>query len=92
MVFLKRGHNAAQHGAGNLFGGFFHLDDLEPSGQGRVFLEILFVLRPGGGGDGAQFSAGQRGFEQIGRIVLPGLPSGADHGVGFVDEEDDLFG
>lgn len=53
------------------------------------FFEVLLVFAPGGGGDGAQFAARQRRLEQVGRIVLAGLPARADHGVGFVDEQDD---
>ena len=91
-MLLKRRLDAAQHSACNLFCRLFYLDDLEPSGQRRVFLEILLVLRPGGCGDGAQFAASKRRLKQVGRIVLPGLTARADHGVRFVDEENNLLG
>jgi hypothetical protein len=92
VMLLKRGHRAAQHEHALLFAGLLDLDDLETPSQGRIFFEVLLVLGPGGGGDGAQFAAGQRRFEQIGRIVLSGLAAGADHGVRFVDEENDRRG
>ena len=75
-----------------LFGGLLDLDDLEAAGQSRVLLEVLLVFGPGGGGDGAQFAARQRRLEQVGGVALSGLAAGADHGVGFVDEEDDRRG
>ena len=92
MVFLERRCNAAQHGAGNLFRRLFNLDNLKPSGQRRILLEILLVLRPGGCGDGSQFSAGKRRLQQIGRVVLSRLSARANHGVRFIDEKNDLFG
>ena len=57
-----------------------------------VLLEVLLVLGPGGRRDGAQLAAGQRRLEQVGRVALPGLPAGADHGVRLVDEQDDRRG
>ena len=38
--------------------------------EGGVVLEVLLVLRPGGGGDGAQLAAGQGRLEQVGRVAL----------------------
>ena len=72
--------------------GLLDLDDLEPPGEGGVLLEVLLVLGPGGGGDGAQLAAGQGRLEQVGGVALAGLAAGADHGVGLVDEEDDRAG
>ena len=69
--------------------GLLDLDDLEPPGQGRVLLEVLLVLGPGGGGDGAQLAAGQGRLEQVGGVALAGLAAGADHRVRLVDEQDD---
>ena len=71
------------------FVGLLDLDHLEAARQGGVLLEVLLVLRPGRGGDGAQLAAGQGRLEQVGGVALPGLPAGADHGVGLVDEQDD---
>src|SRR5205823_4460496 len=53
------------------------------------FLEIFLVLRPCGRGDGAQLAARQRRFEQIRGVTLTRLPTGTDHGMGFVNKEDD---
>ena len=54
-------------------GGLLHLHHLEAAGQGRVLLEVFLVLRPRRRGDRAQLAARQRGFEQVGRVALPGL-------------------
>ena len=92
MVFLKRSFDTAQHGAGNFFCGLFDLDNLKPASQRWILLEVLFVFGPRGGGDGAEFATGESGLEQVGRIVLTCSSASADHGVRFVDEEDDFFG
>ena len=89
VVLLQRGDQAAHHVDGGWLGGLLDFDDLEAPGQGGVFLEVLLVFGPGGGGDGAQFAAGQGRLEQVGGVALAGLAAGADHGVGFVDEQDD---
>ncbi|MCY1561872.1 hypothetical protein D9M68_991880 [compost metagenome] len=66
---------------------------MEAPGQGRIFLEVLLVFQPGGGGDGAQFATGQCRLEQVGGVALALGGARANHGVGFVDEQDDrLFG
>ncbi|MDT4808633.1 hypothetical protein FQZ97_414990 [compost metagenome] len=88
-VRLHQRHHAAQHGGGQRLAGLLDLHDLEAPRQRRVLLEVLLVLAPGGGGDGAQLAARQRRLEQVGRIALPGLAARADHGVGLVDEEHD---
>ena len=72
--------------------GLFDLYDLEAARKGCVLLEVLLVLGPRGGGDGAQLAARESRLEQIGGIALARLAAGADHGVGFVDEEDDRRG
>ena len=56
-----------------VLGRLLDLHDLEAAGQRGVLLEVLLVLGPGRGGDGAQLAAGQRGLEQVGRVALPGL-------------------
>ena len=91
VVLLKRGLDAAQHGACDFFGRFIHLDDLEPASQRGIFLKILLVLRPGGGGDGAEFATGQGRLQEVGSIVLASSPACADHGVRFINEENDFF-
>ena len=69
--------------------GLVDLDDLEAALEGGVGLEVLLVLRPGGGRDGAQLAAGQGRLEQVGGVALPCLAAGADQRVGLVDEQDD---
>ena len=91
-MFFERGDDAAKHDAGYVFGGLFDFDDLEAAGESGIFLEVFFVFGPGGGGDGAEFAACERWFEEIGGVVLAFGAACADHGVGFVDEEDDFFG
>jgi hypothetical protein len=92
VVLLKRRLDAAQHGAGNLFVGSSTLTTWNLLASAGILLEVLLVLRPGGCGDGAQFAAGKRGLQQIGGIVLSRLSARADHGVRFIDEENDFFG
>src|SRR6266852_6120272 len=92
VVFFQRTHNATEHDHALQFRGFFDLDYLKAASQSRVLLKIFLVLRPGGGGDGTQFAAGQCRLEQVGRVALPRRTTGADHGVSFVDEKDDGSG
>ena len=92
VVLFERFDDAAKHGAADLFAGLFDLDDLEAAGEGGVLFEVFFVLGPGGGGDGAEFAASEGWLEEVGGVVLAGRPACTDHGVGFVDEEDDLLG
>ena len=60
---------------------------LEPTGQRRVFLDVFFVFRPGGGADGAQLTARQRGLQQVGCIRATGLVASTDDGMRFVDKQ-----
>ncbi len=53
------------------------------------FSKYFFIFGPCGGGDGAQFAARQGGLQQIGRVVLSGRAASANHGVRFVDKQDD---
>ena len=80
---------AADHRDGDRLAGFLDLHHLEAAGQRGVFFEVLFVFGPGGGGDGAEFAAREGGLQQVGRVVLTGRAAGANHGVRFVDEQDD---
>src|SRR5215469_6281984 len=88
MLFERRLY-AAQHAVALLLGWLLHLDDLETSRQGSIFFEVLFVFRPGGGGNGTKFAAGQRRLQQIRRVVLSGLAARANHRVGLINKEDD---
>ena len=88
-VLLHQRHHAAQHGCRQRLARLLDLDDLETAGQRGILLEILLVFGPRCRRHGAQLAASQRRLEQVGRIVLAGLPAGPDHGVRFVDEQDD---
>ena len=92
MVFFERRNHAAQHHhAAQLFR-FIHLYHLKAPRQSGVLLEIFLVLRPGGGRDGAQLAASQGGFQKIGRVALPFRATRSDHGVRFVDEQNNRRG
>lgn len=91
VLFHGRGH-AAHHQQRLVFRRFGYLHHLEAPGQGRVFLDVLLVLGPGGGGHGAQGATGQGRLEQVGRVAGAGGATGAHQGVGFVDEQDDRLG
>jgi len=86
VVLFERRNNAAQHHHALQLLRLFHLDHLEAASQGGVFFEILLVLGPGGGCEGAEFAAGERGLEDVGGVALALLAARADHGVGLVDE------
>ena len=89
VMIFERGYDAAQHDDALVLRGLVHFDKLEAPRQRRILFEIFLVFGPGRGGDGAQLAAGQGRFQQIGCVVLAGLAAGADHGVRFVDEQDD---
>ena len=92
MMLFEHADDAAHHDHADGFGGFFDLDDLEAAGEGGIFFEVLLVFAPSGGSDGTHFAAGEGGLQEVCGIALTGLATGTDHGVGFVDEEDDGFG
>ena len=92
MVLLQGVLESAHHHDGLFLGGFLHLDDLETSGEGSIFLEVSFIFRPGGGGNGAQLATSQGGFQQIGCIALTGRTACTDQRMGFVDENNDGTG
>src|ERR1035441_1281129 len=89
VMFLERSNEAAHHDHALLLAGLFNLHHLEASSQRSIFLKVLFVFRPRGGRNGAQFAASQSGLEQVGRVILTSLPACANHGVGLVNEQDD---
>src|SRR4051812_41626919 len=91
-MFFERSGDAAHHEDGFVLGRFFDFDDLETASERGIFLEMLFVFVPGGGGDGAESAASESGFEQVGGIARAGRPARTDEGVGFVDEQDDGCG
>jgi len=89
-VMLFKGRNdTAQHRPALLLAWLFYLDNLEAPRKRGILFEILFVLGPCGGGDGAKFAAGKRGLEQVSGVVLPRLTAGTDHGVRFIDKKND---
>ncbi len=70
MMPLERVDQAAHHFDRGHFARLLDLHDLEPPGQGRVFLEILLVFGPSRGRDRAELAARQRRLEQIGGVAL----------------------
>ncbi len=74
-------------------GGLRHQDRLEAAGQRGVLLDPAVLLQ-GGRPDDVQFAAGEGRLEDVARIHRAALASapGADDGVQFVDEDDQLFG
>ena len=92
VVLLQYPGHAAHHEQGLGLARLADLDDLEAAGEGRILLDVLLVLGPGGGRDGAQLAARQRRLEQVGRVAGAGRAAGADQGVRLVDEQDDGLG
>ena len=66
---------------------------LEATFEGRILLDVLAVFVDRGRADGVQLASGERGLEHVARIhrTLAARP-GADDGVQFVDEQDELVG
>ncbi len=89
VVLLHGRRDAAHHQDGLVLGRLVHLHHLETPGQRRVLLDVLLVLGPGGRRHGAQGAARQGRLEQVGGVAGAGRATGADQGVGFVDEQDD---
>ena len=89
VVGFELRRHAAHHRDRRGLARLVDLHDLETPRERRVLLEVLLVLRPGGRCDRAQFAARERGLEQVRGVVLPGCAASADHGVRFVDEQDD---
>ena len=88
VVVLQHRHHATQHLHAPAFIRLVDLDHLEAARERRILLEILLVLRPGGGRNRAKLAAGKRGLEQIGGISRAGSSPGTDQGVRLIDEED----
>jgi hypothetical protein len=78
-----------QHQGRPLFVWLVDGHELEAPRQGRVLLEVLLVLGPGRRSDRAQLAARQRRLEQVGGVAATGGATGANQGVGLVDEGDD---
>ncbi len=67
-----------------------HEHFLEAALQRGILLDVLAVFVERGGADAMQLAARQRGLEHIARVHRAIGLAGADHGVQFVDEQDDL--
>ena len=81
---------SAQDGNGVLDAWFFDHDRLETALEGGILLDVFAVFVERGGPDGPQFAAGQLRLEHVRSIGRTLGGTGADDGVQFVDEEDDL--
>ena len=89
VVLFEEAGDAAHHYEALLFAGFFHFDNLEAAGERGILFEILFVFRPGGSGDGAEFATGEGWFENVSGVILTGRATGTDHSMSFVNEQND---
>ena len=92
VVRLQRRGHAAHHQQRLVLGRLRHLHHLEAARERRILLDVLLVLGPGGGGDGAQLAARQRRLQQVGRVAGAGRAARADQRVRLVDEQDDRLG
>ncbi|MNF79698.1 hypothetical protein D3C84_619190 [compost metagenome] len=81
---------ATQDGDGVFFARLVHQHFLETSLESGVLLNVLAVLVERGGAHTVQLTAGQGRLEHVARIHRAFAFTGADHGVQFVDEQDDL--
>ncbi len=90
MVYLVAFLQAAQDRNGIFDRRLVNEDRLETPFQGRVFLDVLAVFIQGGRPDAVQLAAGQHRLEQIARIHGTFGFAGADDGMQFIDEQDDL--
>ena len=89
VVVLKRLYQPTHHDNPLLFGRFFDFYNLEAARQSSVLLEILLVLRPGGGSQRPQFATRQSRLQEVRRIVLACLAARANHGMGLINKEND---
>ncbi|MNL55685.1 hypothetical protein D3C87_1791150 [compost metagenome] len=71
--------------------GLVQLYQLKAACQRRVLFKVLFVFRPGRGGDGAKFATRQCRLEQVGGVAAARRVTGADERMRFVDEQDDAL-
>ncbi len=63
---------------------------LKAAFEGGVLLDVLAVFVERGGADAVQFAAGEHRLEHVAGVHRALGLAGADDGVDFVDEEDDL--
>ena len=76
---------------GVLHGGSLDLHRLEAALEGRVLLDVLAVFVERGGPDALEFTAAERGLDDVGGVHGPLGGTRADDRVEFVDEEDDIL-
>ncbi|MNI42559.1 hypothetical protein D3C73_968580 [compost metagenome] len=81
---------ATQDRDGVFFARLIHQHFLEASFKRRILLYILAILVERGRTDAMQLTASQGRLEHIARIHRAFAFTGADHGVQFVDEQNDL--
>ncbi|MNF70775.1 hypothetical protein D3C84_526990 [compost metagenome] len=80
---------AAQDGDGVLLARLVHQHLLEAALEGGVLFDVLAILIQGGGTDAVQLTPGQGRLEHVAGVHRTLGLAGADHGVQFVDEQDD---
>ncbi len=92
MVLLHHRRDGADH-ADRVCGlGLAHAHRLEAAGKGRVLLEVLSVLGPGGRRDSPQTAAGQGGFQEVSGVARACRTAGANQGVRLINEQDNRLG
>jgi molybdopterin biosynthesis enzyme len=74
VVLLHRAGHAAHHQDGLGLVGLVDLHGLEAAGQRRVLLDVLLVLGPGGGADGAQLPRASAGLSRLAASPVPAAP------------------
>ena len=90
VVDLVALFQASQDRDGVLHGRLRHKDRLEAALQSGVLLDILPVLLEGRRADAVQLASGQHGLEHVAGVHGALGLAGADDGVQFVHEEQDL--
>ena len=69
-----------------------NLDFFEPSGQGPIFLKMIFIFLIGGGTDTAQFTGGKSRLQNVGCVHGPAAGgTGADDGMDLIDEQNGIL-
>ncbi len=91
MLFHHRS-DAAHHAHGLGLVRFVHLHGLEAPRQRGVLFDVFLVFGKRGRAHRAQRAARQCRLEQVRRIAGACGTTGADEGVGFVDEQNDRLG
>ena len=87
--FVVVGH-AGCDGDGILDGRLLHGHRLESTLESRILLDMLAILREGGGADDLDITAGKSGLEDIGGVHAALRVACAHDGVDLVDEQDDV--